>query len=334
MHSAPETILDNKKFPHDSAGAIATNKVPTTYPAQTVKELKTYITENADEFESLNYIYVVNHNGELVGILSIKDIYRHSEHEIVGDFMQKEFVSTHPYTLQERAAYIALNNNIKALPIIDREHKFLGVITSDKILSIMHRELNEDFMRFVGFRHSVHITDDDVHMSVWNSIKHRLPWIFIGLIGGLLIAETIGAFENTLEQNVLIASFIPLMVYISNAVGQQITAFIIRDYALNTEISLKKYLIKQVAIVVIIATVLALVLFVYGIVIQRQLNIANVLALAMFSTTVSSIFTGFFIPFMFIKAKLDPANASGPIGTMLQDFISVLIYFVICSALL
>ena len=171
-------------------------------------------------------------------------------------------------------------------------------------------------------------------LSVSTSLKHRLPWIIIGLIGGLLIARTIGAYEQTLEKNLTIAAFIPLMVYMSNAVGQQVSAFVIRDSALNDNLPFTKYLIKQSILVFLIAIIMSLLLFSFGTFFYQDFTISRTLGIALFGTITSSIFTGLVIPYVFIRLKLDPANASGPVGTVVQDFLSVVIYFTIASSLL
>ena len=318
----------------DSAGRLLEQAVPVVSPRTSVKEVKELLSTKIQDYETINYIYVTDSTNKLIGVLSVKQTLSYPNDTSVSDIMRKDIIYIHPYTHQERAAYLALKNNVKAIPIVDKDKNFLGVITGDRLLSIMYREISEDLLKFAGLLRGHNETDDVMSLSVSTSLKHRLPWIIIGLIGGLLIARTIGAYEQTLEKNLTIAAFIPLMVYMSNAVGQQVSAFVIRDSALNDNLPFTKYLIKQSILVFLIAIIMSLLLFSFGTFFYQDFTISRTLGIALFGTITSSIFTGLVIPYVFIRLKLDPANASGPVGTVVQDFLSVVIYFTIASSLL
>jgi len=131
-----------------------------------------------------------------------------------------------------------------------------------------------------------------------------------------------------------LAAFIPLIVYMADAVGTQMEAFIIRDLALHPRIKFNKYLIKQVLIVATIGLLLSTVLFITSIILYQSMGIALTLSLALFLAIISSVVTGLLIPYLFEKTRLDPANASGPIATIVQDILSVTIYFLIASKIL
>jgi len=176
--------------------------------------------------------------------------------------------------------------------------------------------------------------DNTMRLRVLTSVRHRLPWLILGLLGGLLAAQIIGAFENTLSKNILLASFIPLVVYISDAVGTQMEAFVIRDIAIHKGIHFVKYFIKQFIIVTIMAVLLALGLYAVTLVMHQSANLSLAITLSMFFAIESSIFTGIILPVFFRRLRLDPANASGPIATIIQDILSVTIYFAVASNLL
>jgi magnesium transporter len=322
------------KYPHDSAGNILTTEIPVFKPTTTVGEIKTSIVDGKQDYESINYIYIVDNDSKLAGVLSIKDIFRNDEKKHASEMMSTEVVYAHPYTNQEKVSMLSLKHKLKAIPILDKDRNFMGVVTSDTILQVMHEELSEDLLKFVGMHTHKAKHDDIMSLSVKDSLLHRLPWILIGLFGGILIAETMGFFEDTLQEHIILAAFVPLMVYMSNAIGQQVSAFVIRDAAINSTIHYMSYFWKHTGVIFLMSVILSIVMFVYSMLFYQDLNISRVLAVALFGTSISSVITGFGIPYIFIKLKQDPANATGPIATIIQDLLSVIIYLVIAVSLI
>lgn len=176
--------------------------------------------------------------------------------------------------------------------------------------------------------------DNVMRLSFKKSFKHRFPWLMIGLLGGILAAHIVTSFENVLSENLILAAFIPLIVYMSDAVGTQMEAFVIRDTALHSHLNFVKYFFKHFLVTAFIASILGLTLFVYSLIFNKETKISIVLSISMFLSVLSSVLTGLLLPRLFTKLKLDPANASGPVATILQDILSVLLYFSIASSLL
>jgi magnesium transporter len=170
-------------------------------------------------------------------------------------------------------------------------------------------------------------------LSASTSIKHRLPWLILGLIGGITASHIVSSFEEILQKNLILAAFIPLIVYMSDAVGTQMESFVIRDLAIH-KLKFLKYFAKQLLITASIALLLGLTLFAYTIITQKDPRIALVLSASMFASITSSVLTGLVFPLLFNKLRFDPANASGPIATIIQDIVSVTIYFSVASYLL
>lgn len=315
-----------------------TAKVPVAHTEDTIGDIRRTLRK-AKELETINYIYVLDSDQRLVGILSIKDIFHHSEQRKVGDICKKtSLVTIHPEADQERAAYLALKNNIKAIPVVDAGHHFLGVLPSDAILHILSIEAHEDALHRIGMHHyGVHHEqrlDSIVQIPVLRSLKHRIPWLGIGLFGGLLIAQIVGFFERTLEQNLLLAGYIPLVMYMSGAVGMQTATFVVRDLALQQKLPIRKYFRRQFLVTLSMAIFFGGALFVLALFLHQRIDVALVLSLSLFAAVASSILSGFFLPFFFAKRGIDPANATGPIGTIAQDVLGTVIYFGIASVML
>jgi magnesium transporter len=230
-------------------------------------------------------------------------------------------------------AYLALKHNIKSVPVVDKENVFLGIVPYDTILKTMHAEGIENVLRFGGvYNHGSF--DDIFSLPILVSLKHRLPWLILGLLGGIATAAIVGSFEEVLSKNIILAAFIPLIVYMADAVGTQMEAFIIRDLAINPELKLLKYLLRQGLIVVLIGVLVSAIMYGISLFLYHDPNVSFVLVTALFCAIISSLVTGLVIPYAFEKFNLDPANASGPVATIIQDLLSIVIYFAIASLIL
>lgn len=319
----------------NSASRIMTEKVPVVSLSSTVKDVESLLEKQMKEFETINYVYIVDgRDRKLRGVLSIKDIFRQPKEKLVKDIMKTELVTVRPHTHREKVAYFALKNNIKAIPVVDKDDNLLGVVSNDAITSIIHNEATEDFLKIAGIHRPKIGMDNIFDLSVFQSFEHRFPWLFIGLLGGVLMAKIISGFENTLEQNLILASFIPLIVYMADAVGTQMETFIIRDLAVIPNFNFIIYFFKHLKVVFLIGILSSIALFALSILLYANMDISLVLGIALFIAIISSFLTGLIIPYSLGKFKFDPANASGPIATIIQDTLSVVIYFVVASWLL
>lgn len=312
-----------------------TRKFPRARLTETLGEVLASLVENLAAYDSVHYTYVVDDAGVLQGVLSLKDLHRAPEKTPVRDLVRGQMLRTErPTAHQERAAYLALRYNIKAVPVVDQHRVLLGVIPSRVILSILHKEAHEDLLGMVGVRHPEAVRENVLTLPILRSFLHRTPWLLLGLLGGMLSAHIIGIFETTLTSHLVLASFIPLVVYMSDAVGTQMEAFLIRDLAVEHDLPFRRYVLRQFLVVLLLAATISAFLFFLTFVFARDRAVASVLGIALFLAITSSVFTGLLIPYGFSKLKLDPADASGPVATILQDVLSVTIYFAVATALL
>ena len=166
------------------------------------------------------------------------------------------------------------------------------------------------------------------------TVFHRVPWLLLGLLGGIMTAGILAGFEKTLSDNLVLATFIPLIVYMADAVGTQMEAFIIRDLAINPRLNFVKYLFHQLLAVTFIGLLVSAVLYGFSLFLYGSAVVSLVLAISLMFAVVSSVMTGLLFPYLFGKLKLDPANASGPIATIIQDVLSVVVYFSVATWLL
>ena len=319
-------------YPPKTAGRLMTIKIPKIKNNITISDIEKFLVKETKNLETINYIYIIDSNEKLKGVVSIKEIFRSPKNTPVKNIMSRDVIMVKSYTDQEKAALLALKYNLKALPVVDKNGKLLGVVPSDQILRILNQESIENILRFGGVVTNQK-SDDIFKLSIFQSLKHRIPWLIIGLFGSLVIAKIISGFEETMANNIILASFIPLVVYLASAVSTQMTAFVIRDFALNQKNNFNKYFFRQSSIVLLIGIILSFIFFIFSLLLYNQTKISLVISISLFITILSSVLTGLIIPFLFGKMKLDPANASGPMATIAQDTLSIVIYFSFASLL-
>ena len=328
-------LKDNQaKYERYSAGNLMTRDVPVARTIETVGDIEKMINRNINDFDTINYIYIIDSKNKLKGVISIKELYRQENNILVKDVMTKNVTAVRSSTDQERVVYKALESNIKAVPVVGKNERFLGVVNSDNILRTLYNEIGADMLQLAGVSGTGRGIDDVMKISIFKSFSHRFPWLFVGLVGGIIISKIIGFFETTLSQNLIIASFIPLVSYMASAAGTQMSVFMIRDLAINPNFVFAKYFLKQFIIVFLIGMMSAIIFFLINMGVNQDALIGFAISVAMFVAILSSVFTGLIVPYMLSKFKFDPANASGPLGTIIQDTLSIIIYFIVATALL
>lgn len=323
----------NNKYPPESAGRRMISNVPTVLPEERILDLRKRLFEKAREFATLNYIYVVDQGGKLVGVLSLKDIFQKPEETRAEDLMVRKIVKAHPYTDQEKVAILSLKYNLKSIPIVDKENFFLGIVTSDVILEILHSEHVEDILRFAGVFKGGAFPSRILQAPAGLLAKLRLPWLIFGLFGGILMARIATFFETPLRDHFILAAFIPLILYMAHAVGVQSQTLFIRNLAL-TEFSQKNYFFKEIKVGVLMAFSLAVLLFFVSLLFSGQPYISFILSFSLFWAITAAIVNAVLVPWILQKLKKDPALGSGPFSAIVTDVTSLLVYFFSISLLL
>lgn len=322
------------QYTKKSAGQLISDHVPVISPDITVAEVRQLLSKKIDDFSSIDYFYVVNHRNKLVGVLSIKDILRLSPTTIIRKAMITDVVTARSHTSQEHVALLALKYNLKAIPVVDKEDTFLGVVTSDATLKIMSDELTEDILHLAGINKSGLAASAILHSSLFTLVKARLPWLIVGLGGGILAAQVVGFFEALLAQEVLLVLFLPIMVYMSDAVGGQTQTIFIRAMATVDHFNMSRYLLRELLSGVVLAGILGSALFIIVLLWQKTSLFALILGIALFFTIITAVAIALFVPLILRYFKKDPAVGSGPFATIMRDVLSILIYFGIANLLL
>jgi magnesium transporter len=278
--------------------------------------------------DSIDYIYITENDGTLVGVFSIKEVFRYSPETKVSKIMNSKVVSVSSKISSEQVADIAIKYGIKSIPITENG-KLVGMIPPKKMSHMLHNSLRKDIFHFAGIHKSHLEYENTLQVPLLKSVTHRIPWLIIGLLGVIITAAVIGLFEGVLQNKIILVFFIPAVVYISGALGNQLQALFIRDLAvMGDKLKIHLYIIKQTSISVLIALVISLITF------WQDTQAANIIALSMFASIIITNFTSFAITYSIKKVGKDPAIGTGPFATMVSDSTSIIVYLLIASAML
>ncbi|MDH5449102.1 MAG: magnesium transporter [Candidatus Bathyarchaeota archaeon] len=326
--------MPNKRYPPNTAGSRIITAFPQVRIGEKIRDVEKMLLDKANKFDTIDYVYVVDDSSVLKGVVSIKEVHASEKDVSVKEIMKKKLVVIHPLMHQERIVYLALSNKIKAIPVVDREKRLLGIVPYDTILQIFNEEVREDFFKFGGIFHKVGKEYTTIKSSALTMVKTRLPWIIIGVLGGTITASIITSFEHVLNTLLALAAFAPVLAYLSDAVGTQSETLAVRSIALDPKLSLKSYFIREFAVALSLALACGLLLSTIAFVGWQNSTLGLIVGLSMFLSIISAVLISTGFPFLFKKANLDPAVGSGPFATMISDAATVTIYFTVASILL
>jgi magnesium transporter len=311
---------------NENAGEKIITHVPICNEDTLVSEVIGKIKE--ERYQFLDYVYVIDKEKRIKGVFSVRDLFLKEGNTRVGDFMEKNVICVKEFTDQEKVAILALKKKLKAVPVLDDNGYFLGTVPFSAILCIQHHEHREDILRSVG------IVEENKHFQEASSlVVLRLPWLIIGLIGGIFAAQIVSLFEESLKEYFLIAAFVPLILYMANAVGAQTQTLYIRSLVF-ADFETKKYFSREVRVSVVLALFLSIILSLLSFLLFREAAVSLVLGVSLSLTIIAAVFLSIIIPFTFQRMKIDPALGSGPFATIFADITSLVIYFFVSLWLL
>ena len=310
-----------------SAGAHASTRVPVASPHDRVGVVRGSLVGR--RFECASHV-VVCEDDRVVGILPIETLLAASDHVSLSSIMNSHPAIVHAGVDQEVAAWRAVRHQQTGLPVIDRDRRFVGLIGADRIAMVLAAEHEEDLARLAGFRHDAQTARASSEEPVPRRFLHRVPWLFIGLVGALIAADLVGSFEARLHGAVALLYFIPGIVYIADAVGTQTETIVIRGLSLG--IPLRRMIGRELltGLAVGLALAVAATPLVWWLWQDRGLALA--VGLSMLATCSTATAAAMALPWLFGRAGIDPAFGSGPLATVIQDLVSIWIYLLVATA--
>jgi magnesium transporter len=327
--------MRKRRFPTGTAGRKIITAFPRVQLKETIRNVERIIATKAKTFDIIDYVYIIDEGNVLQGVISIKDVLDASNKDLkVEEIMVKKLVVAHPLTPQERVVYLALSNNLKAIPVIDKGKHLLGIVPYDTILRIFNEEVRKDTFMFGGIFHKVGDEYTTIKSPATIMVKRRAPWMILGILGGTITASIITSFEHVLTLLLTLAAFTPVLAYLSDAVGTQSETLAVRSIALDPKLSLKSYFLREVTVAFSLASVCGLLLFAVAMIGWHSSLLALIVGVSMFLSIIAAVLISTLFPFLFKRLNIDPAFASGPLATMIGDIATITLYFGVATSFL
>ncbi len=317
-------------FPPGTAGRDMVSQIPIFLGNALVSDVKKHFIKHALEYKTLNYLYIVDASHHLLGVTSVKELLQAKGGSKLSSIMKKTIVSVNPLDTVPHVALLALRHNLKMLPIVDHKKRLVGAFSSQKLLDILNKEFGNDLLRLSG----VSVPRKHFHFQQVKIIYSRLPWMLIGMFGGLLTGLIIGAFKSSIEAIVLLAVFIPVIMSSGATSANQSAMIFLRNLIHGDINGWTRYVLNEIRISGAIASILSILLYLILAFYPGDMVLAGAVSISLFFTIISGSLVGVFTPMVLNKLKLDPSTGAGPFLTILKDLIAMTIYFTIATSFL
>ncbi|UXP31940.1 magnesium transporter [Reichenbachiella agarivorans] len=323
-------LLDLLRYDDDVAGGLMAKELIKANHNWTIKRCIEEIRKQAENVQKIYSVYVVDDHDKLLGKVSLKRIILADDNTKIADIYDSDIAMVETFVEEEEVVQIMQKYDLDALPVVNVRGKLMGRITIDDVLDVITEQAEEDIQMMSGI--SADVEEDD---TVWIISKARLPWLVIGLVGGLLGAKFISLFEADIALVPVMAFFIPLITATGGNVGIQSSTIVVQGLA-NSSVfrdSIFKKLIKTFLVAVVNGIILAIIVF--GIVIfsTSDQTIATTVSTALFSVVLLASFMGTITPLILDKLGVNPAIASGPFITTANDLLGLAVYFFVAHQL-
>lgn len=318
-------IIDLLNYPEGTAGALMAKELIRVRDNWTVGTCIREMRKQAEDIDNIYTIYVVNQKDILLGRLSLKELLftSSSTRTTIKDVFQEEkLLKVEAHTSANEVASIMEKYDLVVLPVVGDEGQLLGRITIDDVVDVIKDEAEKDYQMASGISEDVESGD-----NVWNHTRARLPWLLIGMFGGLAGATIIDAFD--IHEHARMAIFIPLIAAMGGNVGVQSSAIVVQGLA-NKSLrndNLFPKLLKELGVGFLNGFICALIILSACWGLNFGLNMGLTVSISLFIVIIFAALFGTFIPLVLDKYKIDPALATGPFITTSNDIVGLIIYF-------
>jgi len=317
-------IVDLLSYDEDSAGGLMAKELIRVNENWGVTTCIREMRKQAVGLDEIYYIYVVSDENVLLGVLSLKALLLASASSKVKDIYDADIRSVRTDTDSEEVAQIMEKYDLIVLPVVDSIGRLMGRITIDDVVDVIRDEAEKDYQLASGITADVETTDSPARLS-----RARLPWLIIGLMGGIVVSAVIGRFEEDIQINPEMAFFIPLIAAMAGNVGIQSSAIIVQGIASNSlglERTIRK-LGKEVIVALMNGLILGGILFLYNFFVNHNLALTFTVSSSLLVVIMFAALFGTMIPLFLHRLKIDPALATGPFITTMNDIMGLFIYF-------
>lgn len=323
-------IVELLNYDEDTAGGLMAKELVQVKETWTIAGCVREMRRQAKNVTRVHSIYVTDKHGKLKGRLSLKDLLTAGEKAHVSDiYIDKvDFVSVD--TENEEVARIMQKYDLEAIPVVDENGILVGRITIDDIVDFIKDEADKDYQMAAGLSQDVEADD-----SVWELTRARLPWLVLGLFGGLGSVYIMQGFEEAIDKFPILFFFTPLIAAMAGNVGVQSSAIIVQGLANdNVKGSLINRLLKEVGLALINGTALGLLVMLFGLIVGQDVLVSITIAISMLSVIIVAALIGTFVPIILDRRGIDPAIATGPFITTSNDIFGIFLFFYLSKVIL
>ena len=318
-------VTELLRYEENVAGGLMAKELIKARYYWTVVECVEEIRKQAENVDRFYAIYVVDENDKLLGRVALQDIILKDAKTIVGDITEKGGVAVETYLSDKEVADLMKKYDLESIPVVNVQGQLVGRITIDDVVDVITEQAEAERQAMAGI--SEQVEEDD---SVWRNTRARLPWLLIGIFGGLMNAKFMGLFEAELARITAIAFFTPLIQATGGNVGIQSSSLIVQSLA-NPDFvdeGLWKRLLKVLFVALLNGFVLSGLVFAANVVLFGEYELSLVVSIALFSVILFASFIGTVTPLILSKAGFNPALAAGPFITTTNDLLGLTVYFI------
>ncbi|MBO3115442.1 magnesium transporter [Winogradskyella sp. DF17] len=325
-----DEIQELLAYDEDSAGGLMAKELVKVYETWTVAGCLRRIRGQAKDVTRVHSIYVVNKQEQLIGRLSLKDLIVAKSEQKIAEIKKDNVDWVHVNDDVEDVARVMAKYDLEAIPVVDDSQTLLGRITIDDIVDVLKEEADKDYQLAAGITQDVDLDD-----SILELTKARLPWLFLGLLGGIGAFIIMEGFQEAFNKYAVLFFFTPLIAAMAGNVGVQSSAIIVQGLA-NDDVkgSVNGRLIKEMLLAALNGVILAVFLFLFVWIYNGEMLKAVAISVSLVAVIIIAGLIGTFVPLFLDKKGIDPAIATGPFITTSNDILGILLYFWIAKLIL
>ena len=327
-----ENIRELLSYDEDSAGGLMAKELISVYENWSVLKCLREIRKQAENITRVHSIYVLNRKNELIGRLSLKDLITSPSKSKIKQIYIPKVDFVHVDDSGEEVAKIMSKYDLEAIPVVDDQKQLQGRITIDDIVDLIKDEAEEDYLLAAGISNDVEADD-----SIFELTKARLPWLILGLFGGLGSVFILESYESIMSTKSLRALFFytPLIAAMAGNVGVQSSAIVVQGLANDViKDSLISRLFKEISLTILNGIILGGLIILFGLIIEQPIDMSITISVSMILVIIVAALIGTSVPIILNRLGIDPAIATGPFITTGNDIIGILLFFYIAKIIL
>lgn len=332
-----EEVTSLLVYEEDTAGGIMTKDYVEIHDRMTIAEAIQFLRETAPDAETIYYVYVVDNEEHLVGIISLRQLIIASPATLVSEVMMRNIISVRASQDQEEVARVVTKYGFLAIPVLDDDDHLVGIITVDDILDVIQDEATEDILKYAGtHEEELEHYEDNAFSSLYYSVKARLPWLIVTIFGGMFSAFVISNYESALKADQAIALFMPLLAGMGGNVGTQSSTLTVRNIAINQikGRAVRRTLFHEIGVGFVVGLVCSIIVAVMSYMMRGRMMLSVIVGVSMWANILTAASIGTMVPLFFKRIGVDPAVASAPFISTTIDITGLSIYFTLATLMM